>query len=66
MPFPSDMKSCKFIASDFSYYYVTLSKCSEMNMTKIKKTSCKDFFLFWTGVSGLEIFRAEEPLNQPI
>lgn len=65
MSFPSDMKSYKFIASDFSYYYVTLSVCSEMNMTKIKKTSCKVFFLFWDAISGLES-RAEEPLNQLI
>lgn len=60
MPSPSDMKSYKFIASDFSYYYVMISKCSEMNMTKIKKTSCKVFFLFWDATSGLESFRAEQ------
>lgn len=50
MPFPSDMKSYKFIASGFSYYYVTLSKCSEMNMTKLRKTFCKVFFLLWDAI----------------
>lgn len=66
MPFPSDMKSYKFIASDFSYYYVRLSKCSETSMTKIKKTSCKVFFLFRDAIFGLENFRAEEQLKQLI
>lgn len=52
MPFPSDMKSCKFIATDFSYYYVTLSKCFEMNMSKKKKKSV--FFLFQDAICGLD------------
>lgn len=63
MLFPSDMKSYKFIASDFSYYYVTLSKCSEMNMTKLRKTFCKVFFLLWDAILS-EKFVAEKQLNQ--